>query len=104
MNNQDGGDRTHGTREVVTSTEFETFCATMEEVRHLLLGMENQNPPPRPNGGARVQLPIVERRPLLKSEEESEELLHEQPLIAPNQNNRNQYMDDFRIKANIPYF
>ncbi|KAI5335202.1 hypothetical protein L3X38_025335 [Prunus dulcis] len=74
MNNQDGGDRTHDTGEVVISTEFETFCATVEEVRRLLLGMGNQNPPPRPNGGALVQLPIVERRPLHKSEEESEEL------------------------------
>ncbi|VVA38986.1 PREDICTED: LOC110110178 isoform, partial [Prunus dulcis] len=44
------------------------------------------------------------RHPLLESDDESEEELQEPPPITPNQNNRNQYMYDFQIKADIPYF
>ena len=45
MNNPDGGDRIHDTREVVTRVKFETLSAIVLEVRCLLLGMGNQNPP-----------------------------------------------------------
>ncbi|BFG21124.1 hypothetical protein CerSpe_073980 [Prunus speciosa] len=69
VNNQDGGDGTCGTGEVVICAEFETLSAAVVE-----------------------------------SDNESKEGLQEQPPIAPNQNNRNQYIDDFRIKADIPYF
>ncbi|BFG17795.1 hypothetical protein CerSpe_040690 [Prunus speciosa] len=101
VNNPNGDDKTHGTGEVVTRTEFETLYATVDEVRRLLLGMGNQSSP-QPNGGARMQRPVVERRPLLESDEEFKEELCEQPPIALNQNNHNQYMDDFQIKADIP--
>ncbi|KAI5333513.1 hypothetical protein L3X38_023644 [Prunus dulcis] len=49
VNNQDGDDETHSTRKGVTSAEFETLFAAVEEVRPLLLGIVNQNPPPQPN-------------------------------------------------------
>ncbi|ONH94794.1 hypothetical protein PRUPE_7G030900 [Prunus persica] len=75
MNNPYGGDKTRGIGEVLTRAEFETLFAV-----------------------------LVERLPLLESNDESEEEFQEQPPIAPNQNNHNQYMDDFRIKADIPYF
>ncbi|BFG41645.1 hypothetical protein CerSpe_279190 [Prunus speciosa] len=104
VNNPNGGDWTHGTREVVTCAEFETLPATTEEVRCLFLGMGNQNPPPEPNGGAHMRCNVLERRPLLESDEESKEEFREQPPNPPNQNNRNQYMDDFHIKDDIPYF
>lgn len=45
VNNQDGDDRTDCIREVVTHAEFRTLSVVMEKVQHLLLGMENQNPP-----------------------------------------------------------
>ncbi|CAL8118984.1 unnamed protein product [Prunus armeniaca] len=86
VNNQDEGDRTSGTREVVTRAEFETLFAAVEEEST------------ERNEGARVQCLIVE------SDNESEQELQEQPSITRNQNNRNQYMDDFRIKDDIPYF
>lgn len=60
----------------------------MEEVRCLLLGTRNQNLL-RPNGGARVQHPIIEGCPLIESDEESEEEIYEQPLPVANQNNHN---------------
>ncbi|CAL8151433.1 unnamed protein product [Prunus armeniaca] len=76
VNNQDGGDKTHSTRKVVTRADFETLSAAVEEVRPLLLGMGNQNPPPRPNRGAFLQCHVVERRPFLVSNDKSEEELH----------------------------
>ncbi|KAI5329047.1 hypothetical protein L3X38_028444 [Prunus dulcis] len=36
MNNQDRGDRTHGTGEVVTRAEFKTLPATIEEIEDFL--------------------------------------------------------------------
>ncbi|CAB4313871.1 unnamed protein product [Prunus armeniaca] len=84
VDNQDGSGKTHSTRKVVTCAEFETLSTAVEEVRPLFLGMGNQNPPPRPNRGARLQLPVVERRPFLVSDDESEEELHKHPPNEPN--------------------
>ncbi|KAI5344114.1 hypothetical protein L3X38_011991 [Prunus dulcis] len=39
-----------------------------------------------------------------ESDDESKEELQKPPPIATNQSNRNQYMDDFRIKADVAYF